>query len=231
MKNIARLAVALTVSGTLMVSGCTTYDAYTGEEKVSNTAKGAGIGAGVGAVVAYFANKDESSKERQKRMLAAAGVGAIAGGGVGYYMDSQEAKLRKQLRDSGVSVVREGDKINLIMPGNITFDTDKANIKTDFNKVLDSVALVLEEFDKTVIAVAGHTDSTGSRDYNQQLSEKRARSVANYLKTHNIVEARFDVVGFGEDYPLADNTTPEGRAQNRRVELTLIPITEEALES
>lgn len=228
MNKIANLIVALTVSGAVLISGCTTYDAYTGEEKVSNTAKGAGIGAGVGAVVAYFANKDESSKERQKRMLAAAGVGAIAGGGVGYYMDAQEAKLRKQLRDSGVSVVREGDKINLIMPGNITFDTDKVNIKTDFNDVLDSVAIVLEEFDKTVIAVAGHTDSTGSREYNQQLSEKRAGKVASYLKSQNIVEARFDVVGFGEEYPIADNSSAVGRAQNRRVELTLIPIMEEA---
>lgn len=228
MNKIANLIIALTVSGVVLISGCTTYDAYTGEEKVSNTAKGAGIGAGVGAVVAYFANKDESSKERQKRMLAAAGVGAIAGGGVGYYMDSQEAKLRKQLRGSGVSVVRDGDKINLIMPGNITFDTDKANIKTDFNDVLDSVAIVLEEFDKTIIAVAGHTDSTGSREYNQQLSEKRAGKVASYLKSHNIVEARFDVVGFGEDYPIADNSSTAGRAQNRRVELTLIPIMEEA---
>jgi outer membrane protein OmpA-like peptidoglycan-associated protein len=228
MNKIANLIVAFTVSGAALISGCTTFDAYTGEEKVSNTAKGAGIGAGVGAVVAYFANKDESSKERQKRMLAAAGVGAIAGGGVGYYMDSQEAKLRKQLRDSGVSVVREGDKINLIMPGNITFDTDKANIKTDFNDVLDSVALVLEEFDKTIIAVAGHTDSTGSREYNQQLSEKRAQKVASHLKSHNIVEARFDVVGFGEDYPIADNSSAAGRAQNLRVELTLIPIMQEA---
>ncbi|NNJ98303.1 MAG: OmpA family protein [Gammaproteobacteria bacterium] len=228
MNKIANLIIALTVSGVVLISGCTTYDAYTGEEKVSNTAKGAGIGAGVGAVVAYFANKDESSKERQKRMLAAAGVGAIAGGGVGYYMDSQEAKLRKQLRGSGVSVVRDGDKINLIMPGNITFDTAKANIKTDFNDVLDSVAIVLEEFDKTIIAVAGHTDSTGSREYNQQLSEKRAGKVASYLKSHNIVEARFDVVGFGEDYPIADNSSTAGRAQNRRVELTLIPIMEEA---
>ena len=228
MNKIANLIVAFTVAGAVLASGCTTFDAYTGEEKVSNTAKGAGIGAGVGAVVAYFANKDESSKERQKRMLAAAGVGAIAGGGVGYYMDAQEAKLRKQLRDSGVSVVREGDKINLIMPGNITFDTDKTNIKADFNDVLDSVALVLEEYDKTIIAVAGHTDSTGSREYNQRLSEKRAQKVASYLKSQNIVEARFDVVGFGEDYPIADNSSVTGRAQNRRVELTLIPIMEEA---
>ena len=94
--------------------------------------------------------------------------------------------------------------------------------------MLNSVAIVLEEFDKTIIAVSGHTDSTGARDYNQQLSEERARSVANYLKSRNIVDARFEIVGFGEDYPIADNSTAEGRAQNRRVELTLIPITEES---
>jgi outer membrane protein OmpA-like peptidoglycan-associated protein len=227
MKTVSNIIVALAVSGSLLISGCTTYDAYTGEEKVSNTAKGAGIGAGVAAAIAYFANRDESSKERQKRMLAAAGVGAIAGGGVGYYMDAQEAKLRKQLRESGVSVVREGDNISLIMPGNITFDTDKVNLKASFHNVLDSVALVLEEYEKTIITVAGHTDSTGSRDYNQQLSEKRALSVASYLKSRNIVDARFEIVGFGEDYPIADNSTADGRAQNRRVELTLIPITEE----
>ena len=228
MKNLSNILVTIAVSGTLLITGCTTYDAYTGEEKVSNTAKGAGIGAGVGALIAYFANKDESSKERQKRMLAAAGVGAIAGGGVGYYMDSQEAKLRKQLRDTGVSVVREGDTISLVMPGNITFDTNSGNLKSSFYDVLNSVAIVLEEYESTIVAVSGHTDSTGSRDYNQQLSEKRARSVADYLKSRNIVDARFEVVGFGEDYPIADNSSADGRAQNRRVELTLIPIKEEA---
>jgi outer membrane protein OmpA-like peptidoglycan-associated protein len=228
MKNISKMIVSVAVSTTLLISGCTTYDAYTGEEKVSNTAKGAGIGAGVGAVVAYFASKDKSSKERQKNMLAAAGIGAIAGGGVGYYMDSQEAKLRKQLRGSGVSVVRDGDNVSLVMPGNITFDTNSGDLKSSFYDVLNSVAIVLEEYDKTIVAVSGYTDSTGARDYNQQLSEKRANSVASYLKSRNIVAARFEVVGFGEDYPIADNSTAEGRAQNRRVELTLIPITEES---
>ncbi len=226
MKNISNLIVAFAVSGTMLISGCTTYDAYTGEEKVSNTAKGAGIGAGVAALVAYIANRDESSKERQKRMLAAAGVGAIAGGGVGYYMDSQEAKLRKQLRETGVSVIRDGDNISLVMPGNITFDTNSEDLKSSFYEVLNSVAIVLEEYEKTIIGVAGHTDSTGAADYNKQLSERRARSVASYLKSRKIIDARFDVVGFGEQYPIADNSTAAGREQNRRVELTLIPITE-----
>ena len=228
MNKFQNLVIALAASGTLLIAGCTTYDAYTGEEKVSNTAIGAGVGAGVGAVLGYLSAKDDSSKERKKRMLAGAGIGAIAGGGVGYYMDAQEAKLRKQLRETGVRVEREGDNINLIMPGNITFKTDSEHLAADFYGVLDSVAIVLKEYDKTIVAVSGHTDSTGPAEYNMALSEKRARSVASYLKTRGIVDARFEIIGFGEQYPIASNDTREGRAQNRRVELTLIPITEES---
>jgi outer membrane protein OmpA-like peptidoglycan-associated protein len=209
------------------LSGCTTFDPYTGEEKVSNTAKGAGIGAGIGAVLAYVTNKDESSKKRKKRMLQAAGIGAIAGGGVGYYMDSQEAKLRKQLRGTGVSVEREGDNINLIMPGNITFVSAGDDLSASFHEVLDSVILVLQEFNKTVIVVAGHTDSIGSNEYNQALSERRANSVAQYLLSKQVVAERIETVGFGEDVPIADNSSGEGRALNRRVELSLLPIVEE----
>ena len=225
MKN---LILALSIASVTVLSSCTTYDPYTGEEKTTNAAKGAGIGAGAALVISYIANKDKSSAERNKRMLRDAGIGAIAGGGVGYYMDTQEAKLRKQLRGSGVSVVRDGDNINLVMPGNITFPSDGRSLKADFYNVLDSVALVLEEFDKTIIVVAGYTDSQGSNSYNQQLSEDRARSVASYLKGRKITPARFDAVGFGEMSPIADNATAEGRALNRRVELTLLPITEES---
>lgn len=220
--------LALTLASLTALSGCTTYDPYTGEEKTTNTAKGAGIGAGAALVISYIANKDKSSAERNKRMLRDAGIGAIAGGGVGYYMDTQEAKLRKQLRSTGVSVERDGDNINLIMPGNITFPSAGSNLKDDFYEVLNSVALVLEEFDKTIIVVAGYTDSKGSDSYNQQLSEERASSVASYLKSRKVTPARFDVVGFGEKNPVADNATAEGRTLNRRVELTLLPITEEA---
>ncbi len=99
-----KLLLIVVIASLTTLSGCETFDPYTGEEKTSNTAKGAGIGAGVGAVLAYIANRDESSKKRKKRMLQAAGIGAIAGGGVGYYMDTQEAKLRKTLRATGVSV-------------------------------------------------------------------------------------------------------------------------------
>ncbi len=218
--------IALSISAAVAMTGCTTFDAYTGEEKTTNTAKGAGIGAGAALVVSYLANRDKSSSERKKRMLRDAGVGAIVGGGVGYYMDTQEAKLRKQLRDSGVSVERDGDNINLIMPGNITFPSNGSDLRADFYNVLDSVALVLEEFDKTIIAVAGYTDSKGSDSYNQQLSQKRAQSVASFLQNKKINPARIEVIGFGEANPVADNSTEQGRAMNRRVELSLLPITE-----
>ena len=221
-----KILIAFTISGLVALTGCKTFDPYTGEEKTSNTAKGAGIGAGVGVVLAYLTSRNDSSKKRKERMLKAAGIGAIAGGGVGYYMDTQEAKLRKQLRDSGVSVQRDGDNINLVMPGNITFNTGDHTLNTNFYNVLDSVALVLKEYNKTLIVVAGHTDSRGSDSYNQSLSERRANSVANYLLSQAVTGARIETIGFGEQHPVASNATAEGQNLNRRVELSLLPIVE-----
>jgi outer membrane protein OmpA-like peptidoglycan-associated protein len=218
--------IAICAISILVLSGCQTFDPYTGEQKTSATAKGAGIGAGVGAVLAYLTNQNKDSKTRKRKILQAAGIGAIAGGGVGYYMDSQEAKLRKILRDSGVSVVREGDNINLIMPGNITFASGGHQLSTDFLQVLDSVVLVLNEYKNTIIVVAGHTDSQGSNSSNQALSERRATTVSNYLMSKQVTNARIESIGFGELHPIDDNSTDAGRSQNRRVELSLLPITE-----
>jgi outer membrane protein OmpA-like peptidoglycan-associated protein len=218
--------IAICAISILVLSGCQTFDPYTGEQKTSATAKGAGIGAGVGAVLAYLTNQNKDSKTRKRKILQAAGIGAIAGGGVGYYMDTQEAKLRKILRDSGVSVVREGDNINLIMPGNITFTSGGHQLSTDFLQVLDSVVLVLNEYKNTIIVVAGHTDSQGSNSSNQALSERRATTVSNYLMSKQVTNARIESIGFGELHPIDDNSTDAGRSQNRRVELSLLPITE-----
>jgi outer membrane protein OmpA-like peptidoglycan-associated protein len=211
----------------LALTACTTFDPYTGAQEVSNTAKGAGIGVGVATIAAYLANKNEDDiSKRNQRILRAAAGGAAIGGGIGYYMDTQEAKLRKQLRGSGVSVEREGDNINLIMPGNITFASGNADIEPSFLSVLDSVVLVLKEFDKTLIVVAGHTDSSGSDALNQRLSERRAQSVSINLKAAGVITDRIDVVGFGETQPVASNTTQAGKELNRRVEITLLPIKE-----
>jgi len=208
------------------LAACATYDPYTGEKEASKASIGAGIGAGVAAVIAYIDNKDEDSRKRNQRILASAAGGAAIGGGIGYYMDAQEAKLRKQLRSTGVSVERVGDNINLIMPGNITFATARSEIAADFYPVLDSVALVLEEYNKTLVVVAGHTDSDGAADYNQGLSEERANSVSSYLQSRKIAAVRLEPVGFGERQPIASNSTAAGKQENRRVEITLLPVTE-----
>ncbi len=216
----ASIVVAITI-----VAGCTTTDPYTREDKVSNTAKGAGIGAVAGAVVGIATG--DSAKERRNRALIGAGVGALSGGAIGNYMDRQEAELRRRLEGTGVSVTRHDDDITLNMPGNVTFATDSAQLDSQFYDVLGSVALVLEEYQKTIIEVAGHTDSRGSASYNQTLSTKRAESVADYLDGQGIMDKRMVVRGYGEQYPIASNDTPDGREQNRRVELTLTPVTQD----
>lgn len=218
------MILSLVVAAATALSGCQTTDPYTGEQETSKTTYGAALGALAGAVVG--AATGDNAKERRKRALIGAGAGAIAGGSVGYYMDQQEAKLRKQLAGTGVSVTRNGDNLTLNMPGNITFQTGSADLNADFFRVLDSVGLVLKEYDKTLIAIAGHTDSVGSDDMNQKLSENRALSVGKYLTGKGVAEQRLVIMGYGEARPVASNETAEGRSQNRRVELTLEPVTD-----
>lgn len=215
----AKPALALLLAA--LLSACaTSTDPWTGEPRTSRTGAGAGIGAGVGAVIGAVSGGD-----RLKRAAIGAGVGALAGAAVGAYMDRQEAALREQLRGSGVSVTRRGDEIILNMPGNVTFDVDSAGLKPQFFEVLDSVALVAQEFDQTVLVVDGHTDATGSAEYNHDLSGRRADTVARYIVNQGVAPVRVESYGYGEQYPVATNNSPEGREQNRRVELTLIPIT------
>jgi outer membrane protein OmpA-like peptidoglycan-associated protein len=217
--NLARSAL-LSAAVASFLAGCYTMDPYSGDKKVSDTTKGAGIGALAGAAIGALAG----GHDRARAALIGAGVGALAGGAVGNYMDRQEAKLRAQLQGTGVSVVRDGDNIDLVMPGNITFATGSADLNPNFFSVLDSVAIVLKEFNKTIIDVTGHTDSTGSAEKNQMLSEQRANTVAQYLRTKGIMDQRIAVAGLGETRPVASNDTPDGRQKNRRVELTLTPL-------
>ena len=205
-----------------LASACTT-NPYTGEQEASNKAKGAAIGAAAGAVVGLISGDD--ADERRKHALIGAGIGALAGTAVGAYMDAQENKLREQLAGTGVSVTRLGDDIVLNMPGSVTFDVNQSAVQSNFYPVLNSVGLVLQEFDKTLIDVNGHTDSTGSVQYNLSLSNRRAGSVADYLESRGIEGDRVFTQGFGPHYPVADNTTVNGRQLNRRVELVLKPLT------
>lgn len=218
---MTRQIFALLISVTLI--GCTTTDPFTGEREMNKTSQGAMWGALGGALLGAAVS---SKNDRTKGMLQGAGIGAVAGGSVGYYMDKQEDKLRKQLQGTGVSVSREGDNIILNMPSNITFDTNSYTLKGRFHDTLDSVVLVLNEYKSTIVTVMGHTDSTGSKQLNQKLSEERALAVANYMSQKGVAQQRLAASGYGEAFPIASNGSENGRAQNRRVEIKLEPVTE-----
>ena len=208
------------------VASCSsTTDPLTGKPQVNNTATGAGIGAAVGAIGGLLIAKDKSGSDRRKSALIGAGIGALVGGGVGAYMDRQEQELRQQLINSGVSVTRNGNEIILNMPSNVTFATDQDALNAQFYPVLDSVAIVLNKYPKTLLDVDGHTDNTGDANYNQGLSERRAVSVARYLNSRQVDARRLQIIGFGESRPIADNATAQGRAANRRVEVRISPLT------
>ena len=222
MRNRLPIRATAAVAATLLsLGGCTTINPYTRETQVSKAAIGAGIGAAGGAAIGAISG----SHDRGKRAIIGAGIGALAGGSVGYYMDVQEAKLRQRLEGTGVSVTRVGENITLNMPGNVTFQVDRSEIRPDFFNVLSSVAVVLVEYEKTLVDVSGHTDNTGSESYNQALSQRRAQAVASYLQAQGVQPVRLQVSGYGETRPIADNATEQGRAQNRRVEITLVPVT------
>lgn len=215
-KLMVKVLFSLVISSAVLLSGCKSLDPYTGEEKVNSTFK-------YGAISAAICGAIGSRKSSKRARNAALGCGVI-GASVGAYMDSQEKKLRQSLQNTGVSVKREGDQIRLIMPGNITFASSKSSVQQDFYPVLNSVVTVLREYDKTIVEVEGHTDSTGSWQYNMQLSQDRASQVAEYLRKGDIIEPRLIHIGKGPSIPIASNDTPQGRAQNRRVEIRLRAI-------
>ncbi|MET0656570.1 MAG: OmpA family protein [Steroidobacteraceae bacterium] len=213
--------LASVLAALVLTAGCTTVNPYTGEQQTSKAVKGAGVGAAAGAVVGLLTKGDKLDNA-----LIGAGVGAMAGGGVGYYMDVQEKKLRDRLAGTGVSVTRNGDNITLNLPSNVTFASNSSDLNGQFFTTLDSVGTILKEYNKTVVEVAGHTDSTGSDEYNKQLSLRRAQTVANYLTGRGIKQERLLTVGAGEAYPVASNDTDQGKQLNRRVELTIVPVTQ-----
>ena len=217
--NRTTYSIGAVLMVSLLLGACQTTDPYTGQQKTNNTAKGAGVGAAAGAIIGALAGGS------RKSALIGAGVGVLAGGAVGNYMDKQEAQLRQQLAGTGVSVTRNGDNLILNMPGNITFPTNQSDVNASFYPVLNSVALVLKQYEKTMIDVVGHTDSTGTMQLNMQLSQARANSVGQYLQNQGVLAARIQTQGAGPQYPVASNDTVEGRAQNRRVELILRPLT------
>lgn len=203
----------------LAATACVT-DPNTGERRISKAAIGAGLG-GLGGLVAgdlVGGRRDRTEK------IVGAGIGAIAGGAVGGYMDRQEQRLRQQTAGTGVEVERQGDNLLLNIPSGITFATNSYAIQPQFRATLDKVASTLAEYDQTFVDVYGHTDSTGGDQINIPLSRNRAQSVADYLTTRGVRSARIGTQGFGSSQPVASNDTPEGRAENRRVEIKVVPV-------
>jgi outer membrane protein OmpA-like peptidoglycan-associated protein len=210
------------LAGAVALAGCTT-NPYTGERQVSKAAMGAGIGAAAGAAIGY--STGDNKKERKEAALKGAAIGGVTGGGIGAYMDYQEKKLRDRLAGVGVGIQKDPQTgaLTLIMPGNITFPTAQSSVRADFYPVLDAVADVLKEYNKTTISVSGHTDNVGRDDYNLKLSQDRANAVAQYLVSRGVAGGRISAVGYGKANPIADNSTETGRSQNRRVEVLINP--------
>ncbi|QOW21080.1 MULTISPECIES: OmpA family protein [Lysobacteraceae] len=232
MKNPTKYILAAAVMGAMLAGCATTGGGYYGgqdpygqqqpHDPNAKTKQGAAIGAVAGVVAGLLSGSDAT--ERRQRALVGAGVGGLAGGAIGNYQDRQERALRDQMAGTGVDIVRQGDNITLNMPDNITFGFDKSDLQPQFYPVLDNLARTLSEYNQTIIEVAGHTDSVGSDSYNQGLSVRRAESVGNYLMSRGVVRDRFIITGAGKTRPIASNDTESGRAMNRRVELTLVPL-------
>ena len=223
----AKLAVTgLSIAALLGAAACTTTDPYSSAPRRNNTGTGAIAGAVGGALLGYLTNTSSGEKGR-KNALIGAGVGALAGGAVGNYQDRQERALRDSLQGTGVGVVRQGDNIVLTMPDAITFGYDSATLQPQFQPVLNNLATTLSQYNQTVINVAGHTDQRGDANYNLNLSQRRAESVASYLGSRGVTRDRMVVVGRGETQLLCTENSESCWSRNRRVEITLVPITQQ----
>jgi len=206
------------LASAVALGGCETM-----QENQRATA-GAAIGAVAGAVIGHQVSHGKGA-------YVGAALGALAGGSIGYYMDKQEREFQRQLEEErrahAIEIQRmQDDTLKLTLDSEVSFDFDSAQIKHGFARTLDKIADVVSRYDKTVVYVVGHTDSVGSADYNQRLSERRAQAVADYLAAHGVDRARIHVEGRGEREPRASNATEAGRQLNRRVEIFLKPIVE-----
>jgi outer membrane protein OmpA-like peptidoglycan-associated protein len=202
------------LSASLVLAGCASTE-------YSNTQKGAAIGAVVGAVAGKA-----TGNHKNKRLVIGAAVGALAGAAVGSYMDKQEKALNEELSGTGVKVIRDGDKLRLDIPAQLTFDINRSDIRSNLYPVFNDIAKVLRDYEKTMLVIAGHTDDTGPYQYNMNLSQARAESVKQYLVAQNVQAIRVETQGYGPNYPVVPNTSDANRAMNRRVEIHIEPVVE-----
>ncbi|MGY9049719.1 hypothetical protein P775_01845 [Puniceibacterium antarcticum] len=206
----------------LAITACTETGGYNdGVDANSKTKNGAAIGAGVGALAGIMAGNDP--KERRNNAIAGALIGAAGGAIVGNQLDKQEADLRAQMGNNNVTIQNTGDRLIVTLPQDILFATDSSSVRPDLQRDLRTVAQNLNAYPNTTIQVIGHTDNTGDAGYNASLSQRRAQSVSGILIAEGVSSSRVRSVGRGEDAPIASNLTAEGRQQNRRVEIVILP--------
>ena len=208
MKNIwAKLALVLLVSFAMILNGCS----------ASNTLKGGAIGAAAGGALGAVIGK--AAGNTAVGAIIGAAVGGTAGALIGRYMDKQAEEIQKDIE--GAKVERVGEGIKITFDSGILFDVNKSTLTAQAQQNVDKLSKILNKYPDTNILVEGHTDATGTEDYNQKLSEQRAASVANYAKGAGVEGSRFTTMGYGEKQPIADNSTADGRKQNRRVEIAI----------
>ncbi|MEN2786830.1 OmpA family protein [Sphingomonas qilianensis] len=220
----SKFMIGAALTALITTSACVT-DPETGRQTISKTAIG-GLG---GVLGGYLLGDIVGGRNDRTAKIVGAGLGGIAGAGIGAYMDKQERDLRARTAGTDVQVIRQGDDLILNIPSGINFAYNSAAVAPQFQRTLDQVGSVLGQYRDTYIDIYGHTDSTGSDDYNQGLSERRAISVADYLSGHGVQSARIATRGFGESQPIAANETPEGQSANRRVEIKIVPISQDDL--
>ncbi len=208
--------IVAAICASMVLAGCETV------QQNPRTASGAAIGALGGAAAGTLFKGDD-----RRNALIGAGIGMLAGAAVGQYLDRQQRELEQNLAGSGAQVTRQGDQLLVNFPASITFATDSSQIRPEFYPTLNDLASTLQRYPQSYIDVVGHTDSTGSEQYNQRLSEQRAQSVANFLRSRGVAPARIAAFGQGETQPIATNATAEGRQANRRVEVRIIPATQQ----
>jgi outer membrane protein OmpA-like peptidoglycan-associated protein len=215
------LAFAAFAASALALSACAT-DPVTGQSIYGNTGRGAAIGAIGGAVAGVLAGGNDG-----RNAAVGAAVGALAGAGIGRYMDQQEADMRKAVAGTGIGLQRVGDNIELVMPSDVTFAKDQSNLQPQFTPVLAQVAKSLNLYPKTTIDVVGHASTDGDAQHNLELSQRRAQSVQMFLQGEGVLAQRMASGGMGETQPLINPERSESdRAQNRRVQILLRPVTQ-----
>ena len=217
----SKFSLALVTVGALSLSACTDPGQLVAQPGDPNqkTKNGALIGAGAGALLGALTSSDG---DRGDGALKGAVIGGALGAGVGYSLDQQEAELRRQM-DSDVVITNTGDRLIVTLPQSITFATDSSVVQPGIRDDLQALANNVQVYANSTLQIVGHTDSDGDASYNQRLSEERAFVVSNILVANGVPQGRLQTIGRGESQPIATNLTPEGKAQNRRVDIVILP--------